>query len=148
MYTDNCHFYITMFSTASQTLYPENTLGAFTVELEQSIEFDPNDKWEVGLCEISCPQNYTRGSENAIFYCELIPAHLVGSSLARCLRTFIYRTTHGQFAFKSFIICPYRRGQSRTLESKLCGCRAIVSNSDIARRHRKWFCTFDAYKYI
>jgi hypothetical protein len=50
MYTGNGHFYVTLFSDASQNLYPENTLGAFTVELAQSIEFDPKDKWEVGLC--------------------------------------------------------------------------------------------------
>jgi hypothetical protein len=56
MYTDNCHFYVTLFSNALQTLYPENTLGAFTIELEQTIELDPNDRWEVALCEFSCPR--------------------------------------------------------------------------------------------
>ena len=109
MYSDNHHFYVTLFSNASQTLYPDNTLGAFTVELAQAIEFDPNDKWEVGLCEFSCPHTLVGGSENAIIYCDLIPAQLVGSSLARCLRTFIYPSTHGQFAFKHIYYLPVEK---------------------------------------
>ena len=46
-------FYVTLFSNALQSLYPTNTIVAFTVELWQSIELGPNYNWEVGLCEIS-----------------------------------------------------------------------------------------------
>jgi hypothetical protein len=81
-------------------------LGAFTIELAQSIQFEPNDKWEVGLCEFTCPQNLVGSSENAIIYCDLIAAQLVGSSLVRFLRTFIYTTTFGQFAFKNIYYLP------------------------------------------
>ena len=92
-------------------LYPENTLGAFTIELAQSIEFDPNDKWEVGLCEFSYPQPYVGAgvSENVKISCDLIPAQLVGSSFARCLRTFSYPATHFQFAFKNIYYLPVER---------------------------------------
>ena len=109
MYADNRHFYVTLFSNASQTLYPENTLAAFTSELAQSIEFDPNDKWEVGLCEFTCPQSLAGSTEYAIIYCDLIPAQLVGSSLVRCMRTFIYPTTLGQFAFKNIYYLPVEK---------------------------------------
>jgi hypothetical protein len=86
--------------------YPENTLGAFTIELIQSIEFDPNDKWDVGLCEFTCPQHLAGSYENAIIYCELIIGQLVGSSQVRCLRTFIYPSTLGQIAFKNIYYLP------------------------------------------
>jgi len=45
---DPKHFYVKLFSNASQILYPTNMIGAFTVELPQPIELGPNDKWEVG----------------------------------------------------------------------------------------------------
>jgi hypothetical protein len=123
---------VTLFSNASQTLYPENTLEAFTVELAQSIEFDPNDKLEVGLYEFSCPQNFAGGSENAIIYCDLIPAQLVGSSLARCLRTFVNPTKLGQFAFKNIYYLPVEK---RTISNiiikimRLSGDRVLFRDS-------------------
>jgi len=50
---DPKNFYVTLFSNASQSLYPTNTIGAFTVEIPQPIELGPKDNSEVGLCEIS-----------------------------------------------------------------------------------------------
>ena len=41
---DPKHFYVTLFSNASQSLYPNNTISAFTVELPRPIELGPNDK--------------------------------------------------------------------------------------------------------
>jgi hypothetical protein len=110
MYTDSRQFFLTLFSNVSQNLYPENTVGAFTNELAQSIEFDPNDQWKVGLCEFSCSRNFAGGSENAIIYCDVIPAQVVGSSLARCLRTSNYPTSLGQFVFKIIYYLPWKRG--------------------------------------
>jgi hypothetical protein len=49
------HFYITLFSTASQELFPDNTHAAFTTELAQTIDLHPKDRWEVGLCEYTYP---------------------------------------------------------------------------------------------
>jgi len=75
---DPKHFYVSLFSNASQTLYPTNTIGAFTVELPQPIELGPKDNWEVGLCEISYPPNTVGtlkplnvvGDTTALVYCD------------------------------------------------------------------------------
>ena len=50
---DPKHFYVTLFSNASQGLYPTNAIGAFTFELPKPNELGPNDNCGVGLCEIS-----------------------------------------------------------------------------------------------
>ena len=38
------HFYITLLSNAPQGVYPDNTVGEFTVQLAQAVELG-NDKW-------------------------------------------------------------------------------------------------------
>jgi hypothetical protein len=71
--------YVTLFSNASYAVYPDNTRGAFTMELT-SFELYPNENWVVGLCEFSGSQPSTGtfknfevvGDKNAITYCELI----------------------------------------------------------------------------
>jgi hypothetical protein len=54
MDSDNS-FYVILLSNGSQTLYPDNTVGAFTTELARPIELDPEFRWQVSLCEFSCP---------------------------------------------------------------------------------------------
>jgi len=44
MCDDKKHFYLTMFSNASQDLHQENTFSDFTVELAQPIELGPSEK--------------------------------------------------------------------------------------------------------
>jgi len=55
MATDSNQFYITLFSNASRKIDKDNTLAAFTVKLAQPIDLGADQKWEVGLCEITCP---------------------------------------------------------------------------------------------
>jgi len=101
---DPKHFYVTLFSNASTSLYPANTIGAFTVELPRPKELGPNDKWEVGLCEISYPPNHVGtlksvnvvGDTTVLVYTDVISPQYVGRVLVRCLRTFIYPTLHGE----------------------------------------------------
>jgi hypothetical protein len=108
-------FYVTLFSNASQNLYPENTIGAFTVELARPI--DLNGNWEVGLCEFTCPPRKvdtlndfsTVGNNIGLIYCDLISPQLVGSSLIRCLRTYIYPTTDCQYEFQNVYYLPVER---------------------------------------
>ena len=54
-------FYVTLFSNASQDLYPDNTIGAFAVELARPVHLDPNTNWGVGLCEFTCPGAIGKG---------------------------------------------------------------------------------------
>jgi hypothetical protein len=46
-------FYVTLLSKGSQTLYPDNMVGAFTTELARPIELDPGFMWQVSQCEFS-----------------------------------------------------------------------------------------------
>jgi hypothetical protein len=48
------HFYVTLLSNASQKLYSSNTLISFTVRLAQPVDLSSNDRWEVGVCEVTC----------------------------------------------------------------------------------------------
>jgi len=106
---DPKNFYVTLFSNASTSLYPANTMGAFTADLPHPIELGPNDKWEVGLCEISYPPNQIGtlksvnvvGDNTVLVYTDLISTQYVGRVLVRCLRTFIYPTLHGEHIYNN-----------------------------------------------
>ena len=55
-------FYLVLPSNSSMTLYPENTLADYTVNLSQPVTLDDPHKWEVGLAEIQFPNSwYQRG---------------------------------------------------------------------------------------
>jgi hypothetical protein len=79
MNSDQKHFYVTLFSTASHKIYKDNTLAAFTVHLAQTKELDSKEKWEVGLREFTChpPKTGTFKKKiisdtNALIYFDLI----------------------------------------------------------------------------
>ena len=59
------HFYVTLFSNASQKIYPNNTQATFTINLAQPIDLGSSSDLEVGLCEISYkPPKRAFGEEN------------------------------------------------------------------------------------
>jgi hypothetical protein len=86
MENDRKHFYVTLFSNASQKPYNSNTLKAFRVHAAQQIDLGLTDKWEVGVCELTChpPRTGTfRGisvvcETNALIFCDLITQQLMG----------------------------------------------------------------------
>jgi len=45
---DRDHFYITLFSNASQEVYPDIKISTFTVQLAKPVTLDPSETWEVG----------------------------------------------------------------------------------------------------
>jgi hypothetical protein len=86
---DRDHFFITLFSNASQHLYPDNKIAALTIQLAQPIILDPSEIWEVGLCEISSPSTMPVGDNtNALVYCDLISPQFIGTDMVRFLRAF------------------------------------------------------------
>jgi hypothetical protein len=111
-------FYVTLFSNASQTLYTDNKISAFTNRLAQPVQLDCTDAWEVGICEFSYPPptNDTVqpvlivGETHGIIYCDLIKPQLVGGGIARCLRTFIYPSINCQHIFKNVYYTPVEKG--------------------------------------
>ena len=86
---DGDNFYITLFSNASQDIYPDNKIAAFTIQLAQPIRLDPSEICEVGLCELaySATQQQLVDS-NALVYCDVIAPQFIGASMIRYLRTF------------------------------------------------------------
>ena len=107
MADDTKHFYVTLFSNAPQSLFPENTNCSFTVELARPIDLGPNDTWEVGLCEFTYPPKFKGtinptmivGDTNALIYCNLISPQFVGKELIRCLRTVVIPSLPGEHYF-------------------------------------------------
>ena len=92
---DRDHFYVTLFSNASQDIYPDNKIAAFTTQLAQPIRLDPSDIWEGGLCELSYSVTSwqpkvldMRSFMNALMYCDLIAPQLIGTTKVRYLRSF------------------------------------------------------------
>ena len=86
------HFYITLFSNASQEVYPDNKIAAFTIELAKPVRLDPSEIREVVLCELSysATQQIVNMAVimNAVVYCELIAPQFIGTAMVRFLRTF------------------------------------------------------------
>jgi len=88
---DRDHFYITLFSNASQDIYPDNKIAAFTTQLAQPTKLDPSEIFEVGLWEVSYSANLQQLQlldfyyfANALMYCDLIAPQLIGTTKVRC----------------------------------------------------------------
>jgi len=84
---DRDHFYVTLFSNASQYIYPDNKIAAFTTQLAQPIRQNPSEIWEVGLSKLSYsvtswqPKVFDmRNFMNALMYCDLIAPQLIGTT--------------------------------------------------------------------
>ena len=111
------HFYVILFRNAAQQLFPANTLSTFTIELSQTINLVPNDRWEVGLCEFTCPPKNVGtlkpvavvGNTNALIYCSLIQQQFVGNKLIKCLRTIILPSLHCEHHWENIYYLPVEK---------------------------------------
>ena len=111
------HFYITLFSNASQKGRPKNTLAEFTIQLAQRIDLGSIDNWEVGLCEFSCPPPKSGtlkpvevvGETNALIYCDLITPQFVSDDYVRCLLTFIHPSKCCEHTFHNAYYVPVQK---------------------------------------
>src|SRR5215510_10368326 len=113
-------FYVTLFSNGAQSVYPENTLAAFTIPLAKQIDLGSSDAWEVGITEFTYPPilegTYTHsvtviGDVNRLIYCDLISPQFVSSNLVRCLRTFISPSVDCQHIFTNTDYVPVEKIQ-------------------------------------
>jgi hypothetical protein len=108
------HFYVMLFSNASQKMYPSNAIAAFTVHLARPIDLGSNSKWEVGLAEIKFSPKKIGDLKNTIIvgetvslmYCDLIT---FDSSLAKVLRTFKTPTVTGKYYFDPVFYVPVEK---------------------------------------
>jgi hypothetical protein len=84
--------YVTLFSTDSQDLYPDNTLDVLTSELAQPISLNP--------------PRVQVGSLTLLIYRDIIAPQFVGKNLVRCLRTVIHPTQDCEFTFDQVFYLP------------------------------------------
>jgi len=113
---------VTLLSKTSKSLYPDNTIAAFTADLARTVELGYSDNWEVGICEFSYPTNSVGtfksttvvGDTTGLIYCYLIPPQYVGRALVRCMRTFIYPSLSGEHLFDNVYYLPVEK---RTFKS-------------------------------
>ena len=78
-------FYVTLLSNTSKSLFPDNTIAAFTAELARPVELGYSDNWEVGICEFSYAPNSVGtlkhttvvGETTGLIYCDLISPQYV-----------------------------------------------------------------------
>jgi hypothetical protein len=129
------HFYVTLLSSASQHLYPANTIAAFTSKLAKTIELDPSANWEVGLCELSYSPDKPAviiGDTNALVYCDLIEPKFIGAAMARYLRTFVMSTDSGVYTFENVYCVPIEKRTFRDIRIEvlnLSGQRVAFEDS-------------------
>jgi hypothetical protein len=107
-------------------MYQCNTIAAFTVHLARPIDLGSNDKWEVGVTEITySPKNVGTfqhymivGDRVSPMYRDLISPQFVGTSLVRILRTFTKPTMSGKYYFDNVFYVPVKRKHFRIHESR------------------------------
>jgi hypothetical protein len=137
------HLYVTLFSNASQELYPTNSLAVFTVELAQPIVLNSNCDWEVGLCEFSCVPPATGSIKpnillvvdvTALIYCSIISPQFVGKDLVRCLRTVMHPSQTCNFNFETVYYLPVEMKTIKNIRIKILtldGTRVKYKDSTI-----------------
>jgi len=145
-------FYVTLFSNSLTKAYPDNTIGAFTVQLAHELDLGTN-RWEVAICEFSCPppkvdtikSHVVVGDTHTLIYCDLITPQFVSHLKARCLRTFIHPTALCNQVFKTCITCPSKSKYYERLLFKYSTMLGTRSPSRVARHLRRSFYISDAF---
>jgi len=121
-------FYVILFSNASQKLYTDNTIAAFTNRLAIPVQLGSTESWEVGICEFSCPPPVTGtmkvpasvvSETTGLIYCNLSKSQLVGGNIARCLRTFLYRSTYCHHLFDNVYYMPVETGAFQNIRIEI-----------------------------
>ena len=113
------HFYVTLYSIASQEIYPDNKQAAFTIHLAQPIDLGSSSDWEVGLREVTYKppkRHIVKGTVvefiseiNALIYCDLIAPQFVGQNKVRVLRPIILWPVLGKQIFQNIYYLPVEK---------------------------------------
>ena len=122
-------FYVTLFSNSYMKVFP-NTIAAFTVAYEIDL---CTDRWEVGLCEFSCPlpnvgtlrTNVIVGERNAMIYCNFISPQFVSEKKLRFLRMYIHPTAFCNHVFENVYYMPLERRMFRDIRIKIADLSGI-----------------------
>jgi len=110
------NFYVPLFSNSSTEIYNLNSQTSFTHRLVLPIDLGSSSDWEVGRAEITYrpPQRtIVRGAIidvisdlNVLIYCDLVTPQLVGSEIARLLRTIVCPSQLGKHQFSNIYYLP------------------------------------------
>ena len=107
-------------------VYPKNKIAAFTVQLAHQIDFG-RDRWEVELCEISCPPpdvgalnpKVVVGDAHALIYCTLIIPQLVSEKKVPCIRIYIHLTAFCNHVCENVYYQPVEKRNFRDIRIKI-----------------------------
>jgi len=120
---DRDHFYITLFSNASQHIYPDNKIAAFTIQLAQPIILDSSEilgGWIMRT--LFSERQLLEDNTHALVYCDLIAPQLIGTNMVRFLRTFniITREDYGfEYEFKNVYYVPVEKRMFRDIRIEI-----------------------------
>jgi hypothetical protein len=113
------HFYVTLFSNASQSIFPKNKLTSLKSHLAQPVNLGTSSNWEIGICEFTCQPPKPRplpatafdivGEANVLIYCDLIAPQFVGKNYIRLLRTFIRPSKFCEHLFQNIYYLPVEK---------------------------------------
>ena len=124
------HFYITLYSNASQKLYPDNTQASFTCHLAQPINLGSASDWEVGLSEVSYypPKRVVMfkntvvdyiSTLNGLIYCDLIAPQFVGENKVRVIRPIIIWPATGIHLFQNIYYFPVEKSEFQDIRIEI-----------------------------
>jgi hypothetical protein len=123
-------------------MYPGNTISAFTVHLSRPIEVGTDDRWEVGVTEITwspknvgtCKPSMIVGDTIAMMYCDLITPQFIGVTLARVIRTFTTPILDSKYYFENvyYVLVEKRTFQDIRIEIlELQGRRIPLKTTEV-----------------
>ena len=123
------NFYITLYSNASQKLYPDNTQADFTCHLAQPVDLGTSSDWELGVCEVTYfpPKRIVMRDSvldyvsllNGLIYCDLITPQFVGKDKVRLMRPIILRPATGKHLFQNIYYFPVEKSEFQDIRIEI-----------------------------
>jgi hypothetical protein len=109
-------FYVTLLSTAFQTLFSSDTQRLYS-RISTNHTFGFERQVGRGICELACPPPKAGiyaaftvvGASRAVIYCNLTSPQFVGCELVRCLRTFIFPSQYCHYTYDNIYYLPVEK---------------------------------------
>ena len=138
-----------LFSNASQKIYKENKLSAFTLSLAHPVDLSSGENWEVTICEISCSPTIVDivkpalmvGDTNVLVYSNLITQQLVGNDTVHCLLTFIFPPFTASVYLKTFYV-PVEQRRFQEIRIEFLKMKGKLVPFKDSKNPSKWTFTF------
>jgi hypothetical protein len=123
-------------------MYPKNTIAAFTVHLARPFELGTDERWEVGVTEITwSPKNVGTFKPSMIvddtismMYCDLLTPQFISVTQVRIIRTFTTPTWDGKYYFDKLYYVPVEKRTFQDIRIEildLAGKRIQFKSSEV-----------------